>query len=223
MKVAVVGAGKVGGNLVRRLSGLGHQVTVANSRGPEALADLAGETGARPATVAEVAQGADMVIISVPERSVPDLPDGFLDPLAAGAPVIDTGNYYPRDRDGRIDEIEDGLVESRWVERQIGHPVVKAFNGVLAPALVEEPRPAGDPSRLGVAVAADDPGAKHKVMSLVDELGFDPVDGGGIDDSWRQQPGTPWYAQGLNADRVRQALADASPQLPAEFSANTRA
>lgn len=219
MKLAVVGAGNVGGNLVRRLSDLGHEVRVANSRGPDSLSDLSAETGARPATVEEVAQGAEMVIISVPEKSVPELPDAFCASLRADTPVIDTGNYYPTQRDGRIDDIEGGLPESRWVERQIGHPVIKAFNGILATALVDEPRPSGDPARLGVAVAGDDPAAKEAVMHLVDELGFDPVDDGGIDDSWRQQPGTPWYGKGLNADGVRRALAEASPQRPAAFSA----
>lgn len=219
MKIGIIGAGNIGGNLTRRLTALGHDVSVANSRGPATLTDLAEETGATPVEVAEVAWGAELVVVSIPEKDVPDLPAGVLDSISAGAPVVDTGNYYPKDRDGRIDAIESGLPESRWVEQQLGHPVVKAFNGVLAQKLLDAAKPAGDPGRLGVAVAGDDETAKGKVMRLADELGFEPVDAGGLDESWRQQPGTPWYAKGLDADGVRRALAEASPQRPPEFTA----
>lgn len=219
MKIGIIGAGNIGGNLTRRLTALGHDVSVANSRGPATLTDLAEETGATPVEVAEVARGAELVVVSIPEKDVPDLPAGVLDGISAGAPVVDTGNYYPKDRDGRIDAIESGLPESRWVEQQLGHPVVKAFNGVLAQKLLDAAKPAGDPGRLGVAVAGDDETAKGKVMRLADELGFEPVDAGGLDESWRQQPGTPWYAKGLDADGVRRALAEASPQRPPEFTA----
>jgi predicted dinucleotide-binding enzyme len=219
MDIGVIGAGSVGGNLVRRLTKAGHHVSVANSRGPDTLKDLAAETGADAVDIMDAPEGADLLIISIPEKNVPDLPPRLLDHLPDDAPVVDTGNYYPRQRDGRIDEIEDGLTESRWVEKQIHHPVIKAFNGVLAPALLTEARPAGDPKRLGVAVAGDDPAAKQKVMTLIDELGFDPVDAGDIEHSWRQQPGTPWYCKGLNADGVRKALAESSSERLADFHA----
>jgi 8-hydroxy-5-deazaflavin:NADPH oxidoreductase len=209
----------VGGRLVRRLTEVGHHVSVANSRGPDTLKELAAETGARAVDIMDVPQGVDLLIISIPEKNIPDLPPRLLDELPADTPVVDTGNYYPRNRDGRIDEIEDGLTESRWVEKQIHHPVIKAFNGVLAPALIDEARPAGDPKRLGVAVAGDDQAEKQRVMTLIDELGFDPVDAGDIEHSWRQQPGTPWYCKGLNAEGVRHALAETSPERPAEFHA----
>jgi predicted dinucleotide-binding enzyme len=219
MDIGVIGAGNVGGNLVRRLTKAGHHVSVANSRGPDTLKDLVAETGADAVDVMDVPQGADLLIISIPEKNVPDLPPRLLDELPADSPVVDTGNYYPRHRDGRIDDIESGMTESRWVEKQIHHPVIKAFNGVLAPAIIEDARPAGDPRRLGVAVAGDDIGAKQKVMDLIDELGFDPVDAGDIDQSWRQQPGTPWYCKGFNAECVRKALEESSPERPAEFHA----
>ncbi|MFJ3792641.1 NADPH-dependent F420 reductase [Kitasatospora sp. NPDC090091] len=220
MKIGIIGAGQIGGNLTRRLTALGHEVSVANSRGPHTLTELAEETGATPVAVAEAARGAQVVVVTVPLKAVPDLPSGLFDGAAEGVAVIDTGNYYPKPRDGRIDAIEDeGLTESRWTERQIGHPVVKAFNGTYARDLLERPRPAGDPERMALPVAGDDEAAKRTVRALIDELGFDTVDAGGIDDSWRQQPDTPVYGLRGGVAEVTTALAEASPERPESFRA----
>lgn len=219
MKIGIIGAGNIGGNLTRRLTALGHDVSVANSRGPHTLTELARETGATPVPATEAARGAQVVVVTVPVRAVPDLPSGLFDGAAEGVAVIDTGNYYPQ-RDGRIAGIEDdGITESRWTERQIGHPVIKAFNGTYAQDILDRHRPAGDPDRMALPVAGDDEAAKRAVRDLIDELGFDTVDAGGIDESWRQQPGTPVYGLRAGAEAVRKALAEASPERPADFRA----
>ncbi|MEU3319186.1 NAD(P)-binding domain-containing protein [Streptomyces sp. NPDC006785] len=218
MKIGIIGAGNIGGNLTRRLTALGHEVAVANSRGPQTLTALAEETGAKPVTVPEAAQGAQVVVVAVPLKAVPHLPAGFLDGAAENAAVVDTGNYYPQ-RDGRIAAIEDGLTESRWTEEQIGHPVIKAFNGTYAQDILDRARPQGAADRLVLPVAGDDPAAKQVVRDLIDALGFDTVDGGGLDDSWRQQPGTPVYGNRGDADAVTKALSEASPERTAEFRA----
>ncbi|MFJ8209557.1 NADPH-dependent F420 reductase [Streptomyces sp. NPDC096033] len=219
MKIGIIGAGNIGGNLTRRLTALGHEVRVANSRGPETLAALAEETGATPVPVTEAARGAEIVVVTVPFKNTPDLPAGIFDGAAEGFAVIDTNNYYPRERDGRIAAVEDeGLTESRWTERQLGHPVIKAFNGTYAIDILERPRPAGDPDRMALPVAGDDEGAKKAVRALIDELGFDTVDAGGIDDSWRQQPATPVYGLRAGVEAVTRALAEASPVRTPEFS-----
>ncbi|MER6621168.1 NAD(P)-binding domain-containing protein [Streptomyces sp. NPDC000931] len=218
MKIGIIGAGNIGGNLTRRLTALGHDVSVANSRGPETLTELAEETGATPVRAEDAARGAEIVVVTVPLKAVPDLPSGLLDGAADGVAVIDTGNYYPRQRDGRIAGIEDeGVTESRWTERQIGHPVIKAFNGTYAQDILDRHRPAGDPGRLALPVAGDDEAAKRKVRALIDELGFDTVDAGGIEDSWRQQPDTPVYGLRAGAEAVTEALAEASPERKPEF------
>ncbi|MEU9992214.1 NAD(P)-binding domain-containing protein [Streptomyces sp. NPDC048045] len=218
MKIGIIGAGNIGGNLTRRLTALGHDVSVANSRGPETLKELAEKTGARAVPATEAARGARVVVVTVPLKRVPDLASGLLDGAAEGAAVIDTGNYYPQQRDGRIAGIEDeGLTESRWTERHLGHPVIKAFNGTYAQDILERPRPAGDPGRMALPVAGDDEAAKQVVRDLIDELGFDTVDAGGIDDSWRQQPGTPVYGLQAGAEAVRKALSEASRERPADF------
>jgi predicted dinucleotide-binding enzyme len=207
MKIGIIGAGHIGGALTRRLTELGHDVTVANSRGPETLKELASETGARAGTVAEAAKDKEVVIVTIPEKSVPELPKGLLDD--SRAVVVDTGNYYPQ-RDGRIREIESGMTESRWVSQQLGRPVVKAFNTIRSNHLLTNGRPAGDRERIALPLAGDDPNAKAVVSRLIDELGFDAVDAGGLDDSWRQQPGTPVYAADLPADEARTALSKAT-------------
>ncbi|MFJ4694624.1 NADPH-dependent F420 reductase [Streptomyces sp. NPDC088766] len=218
MKIGIIGAGNIGGNLTRRLTALGHDVSVANSRGPQTLTELAKETGATPVEVTEAARGAEIVVVTIPLKAVPDLPSGILDGAAEDVAVIDTGNYYPQQRDGRIDAIEDeGITESRWTERQIGHPVVKAFNGTYAQDILDRPLPAGAPGRMALPVAGDDEAAKAKVRALVDELGFDSVDAGGIDDSWRQQPDTPVYGLRGGVEEVTRALAEASPERPEGF------
>src|SRR5690349_8000492 len=123
MNIGIIGAGNIGGNLTRRFSALGHKVFVANSRGPASLADLAAETGATPVSVTEAAQRGDVVIVTIPEKNIPDLPPDLFADASDGKIVVDTGNYYPQQRDGRIAEIEDGLTESRWVSQQLGRPV----------------------------------------------------------------------------------------------------
>ena len=218
MKIAIIGAGNIGGNLTRRLTALGHEVAVANSRGPETLADLAAETGAVALPVDQVARDAEVVVVTIPQGRVPDLPAGVLDRVADGAVVVDTGNYYPQ-RDGRIAEIEDGVTESEWVSAQLGVPVVKAFNNVYAEHLLTRGRPGGDPERAALPVAGDDQEAKEVVLALFDELGFDGVDAGPLAESWRQQPGTAVYGTDLPADQLRDALASASPERTPEWRA----
>ena len=219
MKIGIIGAGNIGGVLTRRLCALGHEVSVANSRGPQTLRDLASATGASAVTVSDAARDKDVVVVTIPEKNVPDLPSNLFADARDDLVVVDTGNYYPQHRDGRIKAIEDGMAESRWVEHQLGRPVVKAFNNIYAQHLLEKGQPTGAPGRIALPVAGDDQAAKSVVLGLVDELGFDPVDGGGLDESWRQQPATPVYATDLDADGVRNALASATPDRKPEFRA----
>lgn len=219
MRIAIIGAGNIGGNLTRRLTHLGHDVRVANSRGPATLEELTTQTGATGVDVSHAADGAEVVIVAVPEKNVPQLPAELLAGAQPGVVVVDTGNYYPQQRDGRIAEIEEGMTESRWVSRQLAYPVVKAFNGIYAANILERARPQGDPERIALPVAGDDPVAKGVVMSLIDELGFDAVDAGTLDESWRQQPGTPVYGATTDENGIRLALAAAHDVRAEEWRA----
>jgi predicted dinucleotide-binding enzyme len=209
MKIGVIGTGNIGGTLARKLAAAGHEVRVANSRGPEGVRAFAEEIGATPVDVRGAVEGVDAVVLSIPFPAVADLPKGLFDALPESVPVIDTGNYYPDMRDPHIPEIDEGQVESVWVSDQIGRPVIKAFNNILAYSLAELGRPQGAGDRLAIAVAGDDPTAKAVVCALVNDVGFDPVDAGTLANSWRQQPSTPVYCCDFDADDTRTALAAA--------------
>ena len=228
MKIGIIGAGNIGSVLAKHLTKLGHAVHIANSRGPETLGDLARETGATPATAREVVQDADLIVVTIPLISIPDLPDDLFASVPADVPVIDTSNYYPLLRDGHLPDLETGsLTESGWVQQHLGRPVVKAFNNIYAAHLDTLGKPAGTDGRIALSVAGDQPAAKQHAMQLVEELGFDAVDGGSLSESWRQQPGSPLYCTDLSAAEVRKHLVSLGTERTeaqhAEFLANQNA
>jgi 8-hydroxy-5-deazaflavin:NADPH oxidoreductase len=216
VKIGIIGAGMIGGTLARRLVRLGHDVVLANSRGPNTIRDLAVEVGATAVTVGEAARHGEIVIVTIPQRAVADLPKDLFDGVPADVVVIDTGNYYPS-RDGSIPAIDEGQPESAWVAERLGRPVIKAFNNIYFTSLLEKGTPKGTTGRIALPVAGDSPDARAKVMRLVDDLGFDPVDSGSIAESWRQQPGTPCYTRDLDATPLTEALAAADRSRVPEY------
>ncbi len=222
MKIGIIGAGFIGGTLTRKLTALGHEVRVSNSRAPETLAELAAETGAHAVLNTEAAEDADLVIVSIPQKNTPDLPSTIVESAKPGAPIIETNNYYPQQRDGLIAEIENGKTETAWVAEHLGSragDVVKVFNGIFWKHLLEKGAPAGSAGRIALPVAGADGAGKKLVFDVVDALGFDPVDAGTVEQSWRQQPGTPVYGKDYDADGVKKALAEASEVRTAEWRA----
>src|SRR5580704_9568907 len=217
MRIGIIGAGNMGATLAAQLTRLGHQVAIANSRGPRTLAGVAAQTGAAPVPITDVTSKADVVIVAIPEKSIPGLPAGLLCTVPEETVVIDAGNYVPQLRDGHINAIDAGLPESQWVQSQLGHPVVKAFNTIRPASLASLGKPAGAAGRTVVPVAGDDPAAKAVVLELADQLGFDGLDAGPLAGSWRQQPGTPIYTTDLPLDAARPALADATPEQTASW------
>jgi 8-hydroxy-5-deazaflavin:NADPH oxidoreductase len=219
MRIGIIGAGHIGSALARRLTELGHRIIIANSRGPETLGTVAERTGASPVEVNEAVRGIDLIVLTIPMKNVSQLPSGLFASVPAAIPVIDTCNYYPRQRDGRIADIEDGLPESAWVAREIGHGVVKTFNSIYAQHLEDFGKDVGSPGRIALPVAGDDPATKAIVLTLVESLGFDALDAGPISESWRQQPGTPAYCTDLGVAALRKALADAPHARAADWRA----
>jgi len=207
MKIGIIGTGNIGSTLARKFAKAGHSLQIANSRGPDTLTELARETGAKAMTAPETVQGVDVVILSIPFGKLPLL-KGVIAELPREIAVADTSNYFPF-RDGHIPAIDGGEVESLWVSEQIGHPVVKAWNNVLAASLAGKGLRAGATGRIALPVAGDDPGTKKTVKSLVEDTGFDAVDAGPLAESWRQQPITAAYCTELPAGELRTALARA--------------
>jgi 8-hydroxy-5-deazaflavin:NADPH oxidoreductase len=220
MRIGIIGAGNIGGTLARRLAALGHDVSIANSRGPASLAAFAKETGARAVSVEQAARSGDVVIISIPEKNIARLPANLFDGVSDDVVVVDTGNYYPQQRDGRIEAIENGSTESRWVAERIGRPVVKAFNNIYANHLRDRGRPKGAKDRIALPVAGDDKRAKDIIIDLLDQLGFDGVDAGTLDESWKQEPGTRVYGTDFDAAGVKRALSEAKQERTPAFSAS---
>jgi predicted dinucleotide-binding enzyme len=192
MKIGIIGAGNIGSILAGHLQKLRHRVLIANSRGPETLWQVAQKTGAIPVRISEVARGVDLLVIAIPMKSVPSLPKGLLSNLPDSSPIIDTGNYYPL-RDGAIQEIEGGMIESAWTSCVLGRPVVKVFNNIVADSLLYKGLPKGSKERIALPVSGDDLKSKRLAMALLDQMGFDAIDAGPLSESWRYQPGTPAY------------------------------
>ena len=199
--IGIVGAGHVGEVLASRLVRVGHKVKVANSRGPDSLVAFARRTGAEATDIDSISSGVDIIVFAVPMNRIGDLPKAIIQTLPHGAIVLDAGNYYPL-RDGAIAAIDDGLPESEWVSRQLGVPVTKAFNNIIASSLATGGRPADDRRRIALPVAGDDPTARAEIMALVEQIGFDAFDAGPLAGSWRQQPGQPAYCTDPTRDEL---------------------
>jgi predicted dinucleotide-binding enzyme len=210
LKIGILGAGNIGKTLARKLAAAGHDVKVANSRGPETIPAEALEFGARAVTAAEAVQDVEVVILSLPPTSFSKVA-----PLLAGLPaetvVIDTSNYHPA-RDGRIEALDAGQVESSWVVEQLGRPIVKAWNTIESTPFATKGTTQGSPDRVALPVAADRDRDREVGMALVEDTGFDAFDAGSLENSWRMQPGSPVYCTDLTLAELPDALASAEKE-----------
>ncbi|WP_122568425.1 NADPH-dependent F420 reductase [Pseudomonas kilonensis] len=204
MKIGIIGAGNIGATLARKLAAHGHEVKLANSKGPQSLQNLANEIGVQPVTKEEAVSEVDVVILSIPFAKYPDLKE-TLSHVPEKVVVIDTSNYYPA-RDGAIKEVDDGKPESVWVSEQIGRPIIKAWNAVLAATLADKGQPTVSSTRIALPVAGDDANAEAIAQDLVEDTGFTALAAGSLEGSWRQQPGTPAYCTELTLPELKSAL-----------------
>ncbi|WP_341539085.1 NADPH-dependent F420 reductase [Agromyces fucosus] len=212
--IGIIGAGNIGGALARKLVELGHRVTIANSRGPETLAELVAELGpnASAGTAAEAAEAGEFVIVTVPLKAYRDIP---VAPLA-GKIVIDTNNYY-WERDGRIAELDSGeatvsgLLQAHLPESK----VAKGFNNILAASILTDGTPAGTPGRRALSTASDFDDAAALVTALLDDFGFDSVEFGPLSESWRAERDQPAYVTPQTREELVANLARAERLLAA--------
>jgi 8-hydroxy-5-deazaflavin:NADPH oxidoreductase len=212
MKIGFIGAGEMGGTLIRQYSRIGHSVKMANSSGPEKLKSLALETGASAVTLAEAVTDVDVIVITIPLIGILKLPQHLLKNTSTKTTIIDTCNYYPI-RDGIIEDIEDGMPESVWVSNQLQRPVIKAYNNILYRSLINSGLPKGSASRLALPISGNDKQSKDLVSILVDDSGFDSLDYGSLQDSWRQQPGSPVYCTDLTLTQLKKSIEKARREL----------
>ena len=206
MNIGIIGSGGMGSCLASKFIKLGHTVSIANSRGPASIQQLTEDIGAEAATVEEAVKNKKVIIVSIPQKNVPDLPKNLFKHLPEGVVVIDTGNYYPSLRDGAIPALDQSGIDSLWVQEQLGIPVVKVFNSILAESIKDMGRPKGKKNRIALAVSGDDTKAKEVVFKLVEELGFDPFDMGNIAQSWKQQPGSSIYCRDINLSALKKRV-----------------
>jgi len=204
MRIGILGVGHIGKTLALKLAETGHDVMVANSRGPETIGQEVLSTGAQAVTVKQALTDQEVIIISVPLHVIPDIA-----PLFAALPeatvVIDTSNYYPA-RDTRIETIENGQVESIWVKEQLGRNIAKAWNAIGSHSLAEKGKPSGISNRIAIPVAADRESDREVAVKLVNETGFDAFYTGKLEDSWKQQPGAPIYCTDLTAKEIQSVI-----------------
>lgn len=196
MKIGIIGTGQIGSALVKHFTNAGHDLKMTNASGLEKLKTLESATGAKAVPLSEVVTSIDVLVISIPFLEIPKLAKALQNNIADDTIIIDTTNYYPI-RDGRIDEVENGMPESLWVSNHLSKPVVKAYNSILAGSLVQAGLPKNAINRIALPVSGDNEQSKQTVASLVNDCGFDALDIGDLPNSWRQQPGSPVYCTNL--------------------------
>ncbi|MBL0739976.1 NADPH-dependent F420 reductase [Chryseolinea lacunae] len=206
MKIGIIGTGAIGGTLAKKLAAAGHDVKVTNASAEHELANTAARLGVAHASLRQVVSGVDVVIVSIPTNAIAELPKDLFSGVPDNVIVVDTSNHYPT-RDGEMNVFNEKL-ESVWVSEQLGRPVIKAFNNLLAHSLEHSGKAKGEPERVAMAISGDDEKARRVISTLVDDAGFDPVDNGSLSESWRHQPGMPGYCTELNASELKQALVD---------------
>ncbi|WP_193103556.1 NADPH-dependent F420 reductase [Brachybacterium sp. FME24] len=216
-RMGIIGSGSIGSGLARLGVAAGSEVMIANSRGPETLAELVAElgSGAQAGTVEEAAGFGDLTILAVPLSAYGSLP---LEALS-GRTVLSTGNYYPS-RDGRIAELDSLDLTTAEYETKLlpGAVIVKAFNNIVAHHIPSLTRPAGAGDRSGMAIFGDSDEAKALVAGVVGSVGFDPVDAGPLAESWRTEPESGAYTLIYAADPesfLSNFSADMGAPLPA--------
>ncbi|MBF7025314.1 NAD(P)-binding domain-containing protein [Staphylococcus kloosii] len=205
MKFGIIGVGNIGTILSVKLYEAGHQVKVADARSIE---HLEGKSySGKAVEITEVIKDIDILIISIPIAAIPNIKP-IIQKVDDSVPIIDTSNYYPA-RDNKITAIENGMTESVWVSKQLDRDIVKAFNNLLAYTLKHKRKSEKTPGRVAATIAGNSETQKDTVKNIINQLGFDYVDTGNLENSWRQQPGTPAYCTELTEEELKLALEQA--------------
>ncbi len=199
MKIGIIGAGNIGGNLGKHFAKAGHQV-MFSSRHPEKLKHLVKEAGSNSSagTVEEAAKFGEIILLAIPFGQVPATRKKIGN--LTGKILIDANNYYPQ-RDGNMPEKEmtqKNLLESEWTESYFdGALVLKAFNSISYVTLAEKAFPEKDEERLAIPYAGGDDGSISIFEHLLNDIGFDGVHVGSLSFTKNMQPNEKLYGTEL--------------------------
>jgi hypothetical protein len=207
--IGIIGSGHVGQSIAKAAIANGYDVVLSNNQGPGSLASVVKRLGshASAATPAEAAARGDFAVVAIPITTIDQVP---VEPLE-GKVVICTINYFP-ERLGHIPEIDNGtttapgLLQAHLPKSQ----VVRAFSMIDAADMSEDGHPKGDPKRRALALSGDDPDAKKLVANLYDQFGFDALDIGGLDESWRVDAGQKAFVTHQNLAQLKDNVANAA-------------
>ena len=178
MKISIIGSGHIGGTLARLFVKAGHEVALANSRGPDSLKTFVDELGPQLLPVKNIEEAivfSDLIIFSIHWRTIDSLPVFN----AQGKIIVDTTNPYKSD--GTFYDLGDDIPSTKVMKHFTGGVIVKAFNTIWFQHLAENGNtdlPIAE--RRVIPVASDDSGAKSKVSGLIEEIGFGPFDSGSL-------------------------------------------
>jgi predicted dinucleotide-binding enzyme len=204
-RVGVVGAGKIGTTIARAAVAGGYNVAISGS-GPAERIDLIVDVlapGARALSTDDVIRFADLIVLAVPMHRFRELPHDLFD----GKILIDAMNYWD-EIDGVDEELATApagtsvLVQTWFSSAR----VVKSLNHLGYFKFEKSRRPRGAPGRLAIAAAGDDRAAVAAVLQLIDRLGFDAVDAGGLEAGLALQPDGPVFGVGRRAEELSNLL-----------------
>lgn len=211
MRIGIIGAGFIGRAVAQLALKAGHEVMLSNSRGPQTMSSvLSGISGCEVGTAEEAARFGEVVLLAIPFEHYASIPAAWL----AGKPLWDANNYYP-DRDGHIAALDrfETTTSRLLAEHFSGSTLVKVFNAIRAQDLLQDGRPKATPERRALPIASDDAQAKAQVIEFLDQVGFDAVDAGGLDQSWRFERAKPAYCVPLDQQGLNLALAAAEREV----------